>query len=54
MKVEYDQWGYQIHSEMNYESPQGDFETRVALVIAFSVIISMIVFKEELVWLMLG
>ena len=54
MKVEYDQWGYPIHSEMNYESPQGDFERRVALVIAFSVIISMIVFKEELVWLMLG
>jgi len=33
------EYGYPIHSEYNFEKPQGDFETRIALVIAFSLII---------------
>ena len=36
-----------------WEYPQGDFETRIALVIAFSLIIIGIVYREEFVWLML-
>ena len=40
MKTEkLDKWGYPIHPEMNFLKPQGDFETRIALVIAFSLII---------------
>jgi hypothetical protein len=34
-----DEWGYPIHEEMNFAKPQGDFETRVLLGIAFSLII---------------
>ena len=34
-----DEYGYPIHSEYNFEKPQGDFETRIALIIAFSLII---------------
>ena len=34
-----DKWGYPIHPEMNYLKPEGDFETRIVLVIAFSLII---------------
>ena len=48
-----DEWGYPIHPEMNYLKPQGDFETRIALVIAFSLIILGIVYSKEFVWLML-
>ena len=33
------EWGYPIHPEMNFMKPEGDFETRIALVIAFSLII---------------
>ena len=33
------EYGYPIHSEYNFEKPQGDFETRIDLVIAFSLII---------------
>ena len=33
------EYGYPIHSEYNFENPQGDFETRIALIIAFSLII---------------
>ena len=36
-----------------WEYPQGDFETRIALVIAFGLIIIGIVYREEFVWLML-
>ena len=38
-KEKQDKWGYPIHSEMNFLRPEGDFETRIALVIAFSLII---------------
>ena len=48
-----DEWGYPIHPEMNFMKPEGDFETRVALVIAFSLIIIGIVYHKELVWIML-
>ena len=34
-----DEYGYPIHPEMNFAKPEGDFETRIALVIAFSLII---------------
>ena len=34
-----DEWGYPIHPEYNFEKPEGDFETRIALVIVFSLII---------------
>ena len=34
-----DEWGYLIHPEYNFEKPEGDFETRIALVIVFSLII---------------
>jgi len=34
-----DEWGYPIHLEYNFEKPQSDFETRISLVIAFSLII---------------
>jgi len=34
-----DEYGYPIHQEMNFLKPQGDFETRIALVIAFTMII---------------
>ena len=33
------EYGYPIHSEMNFLNPEGDFETRIALIIAFSLII---------------
>ena len=38
-KEKLDEWGYPIHPEMNFMKPEGDFETRIALVIAFSFII---------------
>ena len=34
-----DEWGYPIHPEYNFEKPEGDFETRIVLVIVFSLII---------------
>ena len=34
-----DEYGYPIHLEYNFAKPQSDFETRIALVIAFSLII---------------
>ena len=34
-----DEWGYPIHPEYNFEKPEGDIETRIALVIVFSLII---------------
>ena len=34
-----DEWGYPTHLEYNFEKPKGDFETRIALVIVFSLII---------------
>ena len=41
-----DEWGYPIHPEMNFAKPQGDFETRIALVIAFSTIIIGIIYAQ--------
>ena len=38
-KEKLNEWGYPIHQEMNFQKPQGDFETRIALIIAFSLII---------------
>ena len=38
-KEELNEWGYPIHPEMNFAKPEGDFETRIALVIAFTLII---------------
>ena len=40
------EYGYPIHSKGNYESPQGDFETRIALIIAFSTIIIGIIYAQ--------
>ena len=39
MKEKLDEWDYPIHEEMNFAKPQGDFETRIALIIAFSTIL---------------
>ena len=33
------EWGYPLQPEYNFEQPEGDFETRIALVIVFSLII---------------
>ena len=38
-KEKLDEYGYPIHQEMNFLKPQGDFETRIALVIGFAMII---------------
>ena len=38
-KEKLNKWGYPIHLEYNFEKPEGDFETRIALVIAFTLII---------------
>ena len=38
-KEKLNEWGYPIHPEMNFLKPEGDFETRIALIIAFSLII---------------
>ena len=38
-KEKLDKWGYPIHPEMNFLKLEGDFETRIVLVIAFSLII---------------
>ena len=38
-KEKLDEYGYPIHPEMNFMKPEGDFETRIALVMAFSLII---------------
>ena len=43
-----DKWGYPIHPEMNFAKPQGDFETRIALVIAFSTIIIGIIYGTQI------
>ena len=34
-----DEYGYPIHLEYNFAKPQSDFETRIALAIAFGLII---------------
>ena len=41
-----DKYGYPIHPEMNFAKPQGDFETRIALVIAFTLIIIGIIYAQ--------
>ena len=41
-----DEYGYPIHEEMNFMKPEGDFETRIALVIAFSLIIGGIIYAQ--------
>ena len=45
-KEKLDEWGYPIHLEYNFEKPQSDFETRIALVIAFSLIIIGIIYAQ--------
>jgi len=40
------EYGYPIHPEMNFMKPEGDFETRIALVIAFSTIIIGIIYAQ--------
>ena len=42
-KEKLDKWGYPIHPEMNFLKPEGDFETRIALAIAFSLIITWLI-----------
>ena len=47
-----DEWGYPIHLEYNFEKPEGDFETRIALVIVFSlIIIGIIIIWNINMWL---
>ena len=41
-----DKYGYPIHPEPNFAKPQGDFETRIALVIAFTLIIIGIIYAQ--------
>ena len=38
-KEKLDEFGYPIHEAVDFLKPQGDFETRIALVIAFTMII---------------
>ena len=45
-KEKLDEWGYPIHPEMNFLKPEGDFETRIALVIAFSTILIDILYVQ--------
>ena len=45
-KEKLDEWDYPIHEEMNFAKPQGDFETRIALAIAFSSIIIGIIYAQ--------
>ena len=45
-KEKLDEYGYPIHSEMNFAKPEGDFETRIALVIAFSTILIGILYVQ--------
>tara|TARA_Y100001949_G_C15805652_1_gene251208 strand:- start:490 stop:636 length:147 start_codon:yes stop_codon:yes gene_type:complete len=45
-KEKLNEWGYPIHPEMNYSKPQGDFETRIALAIAFILIITGIIYAQ--------
>ena len=57
-KEKLNEWGYPIRKRdcgdhMNFLKPEGDFETRIALVIAFSLIIIGIMYNKEFVWIML-
>ena len=45
-KEKLDKWGYPIHPEMNFLKPEGDFETRIVLVIAFTLIIIGIIYAQ--------
>ena len=45
-KEKLDEYGYPIHQEMNFLKPQGDFETRIALVIGFAMIIIGIFYEK--------
>ena len=57
-KEKLNEWGYPIRkrdcgAHMNFLKREGDFETRIALVIAFSLIIIGIMYNKEFVWIML-
>ena len=45
-KEKLNEWEYPIHSEMNFLKPEGDFETRIALAISFSLIIIGIIYGK--------
>ena len=47
-KEKLNEWGYPIHPEMNFLKPEGDFETRIALVIAFTLIIIGIIYGTKI------
>ena len=45
-KEKLDEYGYPINRDHNFEKPEGNFETGVALVIAFALIISGIIYAQ--------
>ena len=45
-KEKLNEWGYPVHPEMNFLKPEGDFETRIALVIAISTILIGILYVQ--------
>ena len=45
-KEKLDEWGYPINRDHNFEKPEGDFETRIALVICFTLIIVGIIYAQ--------
>ena len=45
-KEKLNEWGYPIHPKMNFSKPHGDFETRIALAIAFILIITGIIYAQ--------
>ena len=47
-KEKLNEYGYPIHPKMNFQKPQGDFETRIALVIAFITITIGIIYGTQI------
>ena len=42
-KEKLDEYGYPIHKAVDFLKPQSDFETRIALIIAWSIILISII-----------
>ena len=45
-KEKLDEYGYPINRDHNFEKPEADFETRIALVIAFILIITGVIYAQ--------
>ena len=46
MKNDLDKWGFPIKRDHDFLKPEGDFETRIALVICFTFIIVGIIYAQ--------